>query len=642
MKRLLLLSSAVLLWAACAWGQSQGAIEIKVADSTGAVIPGAQVQLFSSKLEAPALASGVSDSRGVIRFERLAPGNYRVHVSIEGFLTSETAVTVAADKTEELIVRLQLGSVTETVEISQGRRRGMGIGRIFGPSRRKSAPMRPPGSGGGVGSGSGGGIGGGAFRVPANTEEYDHIAESGFHSPSDNPLSTFSIDVDTASYSNFRRFLRQGRLPPADAVRIEELLNYFRYNDPVPEAGAAHPVRVTAELAACPWKPGHKLARVALRSRSIDMADLAPSNLTFLIDVSGSMGYADKLPLLKKALAMLAEQLRPQDRVAIVVYAGAAGVVLDSTSGSQPGKILEALERLHAGGSTAGAKGIELAYKTARANFIKGGNNRVILATDGDFNVGVSSQGELVRLIEKQREHGVFLTVLGFGQGNLADARMEQIADHGNGQFMYIDSPLEARRALVEQIGGTLATVAKDVKIQVEFNPTRVAQYRLIGYENRMLAAKDFDDDAKDAGEMGAGHSVVALYEIIPPSADEAATIKLRYQEPSPTKEAKRSGELLTVKVRYKPPTADESQLLSQPLLDASRSIEEAGEELRWSAAVAQYGMLLRDSNHHGEATWDSTAALARGALGEDRSGLRAELASLIRTAQALHAEPRP
>lgn len=470
----------------------------------------------------------------------------------------------------------------------------------------------------------------------ANTEEYSAISEKSFHAVADDPLSTFSVDVDTASYSNVRRFLRVGRMPPVDAVRIEELLNYFRYDDPVPEPGAEHPMRITTELAACPWQPNHKLARIALRSRAIDLQDLPATSLTFLLDVSGSMSDRDKLPLLQEALALLTEQLRSQDRVAIVVYAGAAGVVLPATPGSRRAEILAALERLEAGGSTAGAEGIQLAYRLARENFLPQGNNRVILATDGDFNVGLSSQGELVRLIEKERDAGVFLTVLGFGQGNLADARMEQLADHGNGQYLYIDSALEARRALVQQVGGTLATVAKDVKIQVEFNPTRVAGYRLIGYENRLLEAQDFEDDKKDAGELGAGHSVVALYEVVPVGASESGGAPLRYQERSPTEAAKVSGELMTVKVRYKPPSGEQSVLVEQAVPDADRSIDEAGQEMRWSAVVAEYGMLLRGSAHKGEATWESAAALGQTALGADPDGLRAELLYLIKTAQGL------
>lgn len=352
-----------------------------------------------------------------------------------------------------------------------------------------------------------------------NTEQYDHIKKKGFVRARRKPLSTFSIDVDTASYANVRRFLREGRLPPADAVRIEELINYFDYEYGDPPAD--QPFSITTEMSDCPWKQGHRLAHIALRSKPIATENLPPNSLVFLLDVSGSMSSHDKLPLLKKALALLIDQLRPQDRVAIVVYAGAAGLVLDPTHGSEKEKMLRAIDALQAGGSTAGGAGIQLAYKLARESFMEGGNNRVTLATDGDFNVGVSSDGELVKIIEREREHGVFLTVLGFGTGNLKDSKMEKLADHGNGNYAYIDSLLEGRKVLVEQMGGTLLTVAKDVKLQVEFNPTKVKAYRLIGYENRRLRDEEFNDDKKDASDLGAGHSVTALYEIIPADSDE-------------------------------------------------------------------------------------------------------------------------
>ena len=600
--------------------QQTGELLVRVTDASAAAIPSARVELRPEANSGEATASLTTDRTGHARFKALAPGKYSLHVQSDGFKSLEKAVAIEAGRTSTVVVQLDVGQVSETVEVGRGK--GSGFGGIF--RRHKSAP--PPAAA----------MRAGIAGWNIHTEEYSHIAENGFRAVADDPLSTFSIDVDTASYANVRRFLRDGSMPPKDAVRIEELLNYFRYDDPVPEPDAEHPVRITTELTVCPWEPRHRLARIALRSRAIDLKDLPASSLTFLIDVSGSMSDRDKLPLLRDALAMFANQLRPQDRVSIVVYAGAAGVVLPPTPGSRKGEVLAALEGLRAGGSTAGAAGIQLAYQLARENYLPQGNNRVILATDGDFNVGVSSQGELVRLIEKEREAGVFLTVLGFGQGNLADARMEQIADHGNGQYLYIDSALEARRALVQQIGGTLHTVAKDVKIQVEFNPTRVAKYRLIGYENRLLAAQDFADDKKDAGEMGAGHSVAALYEIVPAGAEGAGGIDLRYQERAPTEQAKTSGELMTVKLRYKPPTADESLLVEQRALDSDRPLEKAGQELRWSAAVAQYGMLLRDSEHKGKTSWESTAALAQDALGADPDGLRAELLYLIKTAQGL------
>ncbi len=360
----------------------------------------------------------------------------------------------------------------------------------------------------------------GRYNSNFNTEAYDYIAESIFVSAAFDPVSTFSIDVDRASYSNIRRFINDGQLPPEDAVRIEEMINYFTYDYPAPTSD--HPFSVTAEMSVAPWNSLHKLVRIGIQGRKIDTEDLPPTNLVFLIDVSGSMQSANKLPLLKSSFRMLVGELRPEDRVALVVYAGAAGLVLPSTPGDSKDEILEAIEALEAGGSTAGGEGIKLAYEVARENYIEGGNNRVILATDGDFNVGASSDAEMVRLIEEMREDGTFLTVLGFGTGNIKDSKMEKLADHGNGNFAYIDNLMEARKVLVTEMGGTLLTIAKDVKIQVEFNPARVQAYRLIGYENRALRDEEFNDDTKDAGELGAGHSVTALYEVIPVGVESA------------------------------------------------------------------------------------------------------------------------
>mgnify|MGYP002624107259 CR=1 FL=1 len=475
----------------------------------------------------------------------------------------------------------------------------------------------------------------------ADREAYAHIAENEFQSVASNPLSTFSIDVDRASYSNVRRFIEDGMRPPVDAVRIEELINYFPYDDP-PPAGE-HPFTVTAEVAPAPWQPLHHLVRVGLKGREIDMAEAPTNNLVFLLDVSGSMNSPDKLPLLKKAFSMLVDELRDDDRVAIVVYAGAAGMVLPSTPGSEREKIREALGRLTAGGSTAGGAGIRLAYRVARENYIEGGNNRVILATDGDFNVGASSDAEMIRLIEEKREQGTFLTVLGFGTGNLQDAKMEQIADHGNGNFAYIDGELEAKKVLVDEMGGTLVTIAKDVKIQVEFNPARVAAYRLIGYENRLLAAEDFNDDTKDAGELGAGHSVTALYEVVPVGVESSAVIRdvdpLRYQR-NDEPEVLDNEEMLFVKLRYKQPDGDTSQLVTRRVGDTA---VETSDDFRFAAAVAAWGMLLRDSEHCAGFTLDDVAKLARGALGDDPMGYRADFLRLVdraRSVEILDMEP--
>ncbi|MEM7414359.1 MAG: von Willebrand factor type A domain-containing protein [Gemmatimonadota bacterium] len=477
----------------------------------------------------------------------------------------------------------------------------------------------------------------------ASREGYAHIAENDFAPVASSPVSTFSIDVDRASYANVRRFLNQGVRPPVDAVRIEELINYFPYDDAAPYSDDEHPFTVSTEVAPAPWAPEHHLLRIGLKGVEIDLDDAPANNLVFLLDVSGSMGSADKLPLLKTAFELLIDELRPQDRVAIVVYAGAAGLVLPSTPGSDRDTILEALRSLNAGGSTAGGAGINLAYSVAQENFIEGGNNRVILATDGDFNVGASSDAEMIRLIEEKREGGTFLTVLGFGTGNLQDAKMEQIADHGNGNFSYIDSRLEAQKVLVNELGGTLVTIAKDVKIQVEFNPARVAAYRLIGYENRLLATEDFNDDTKDAGELGAGHSVTALYEIVPVGADTDVEIRdvdpLRYQRPDPSAGADNE-ELLFVKLRYKEPTGTESRLLTRTVGDIEG---ETSDDFRFSAAVAAWGMLLRSSEHCGDFTLADVARLARGAVGDDRHGYRADFLQLLdraRAADILAAEP--
>ena len=472
-------------------------------------------------------------------------------------------------------------------------------------------------------------------RGPADfhTEAYDRIRDNPFLAVANNPLSTFSIDVDTASYANVRRFLAQGQLPPKDAVRIEELLNYFRYDYPEPRGET--PFSVTTEVAACPWKPEHRLVRVGLRGRSVDAASVPPRRLTFLLDVSGSMDAPNKLPLLKEAMGLLVESLREQDRVAIVVYAGSSGLVLSPTSGDRKAEIRDALASLEAGGSTAGGEGIELAYEVAAQMFLPGGVNRVVLATDGDFNVGTTSLGELSRLIEAKRRRGVFLSVLGFGEGNLKDSTMEMLADRGNGNYAYIDGLAEARKVLVSEAGGTLVTIAKDVKIQVELNPGRVAAYRLVGYENRLLRAEDFADDRKDAGEIGAGHTVTALYEIVPRGVATSlpGVEPLRYRQPASLSGAAATEELMTVKLRYKEPDGETSRLLSVAVRDGGAR---ASEDLRFAAAVAEFGLLLRESEHRGGATWAQARELAEGARGRDAGGYRAAFLDLVRRAEEL------
>ncbi|MET0648286.1 MAG: VWA domain-containing protein [Pyrinomonadaceae bacterium] len=467
-------------------------------------------------------------------------------------------------------------------------------------------------------------------------EAYAKIDENPFLEAARAPLSTFSIDVDTASYSNTRRFLNDGQLPPRDAVRIEELVNYFSYEYPQPDGQT--PFSVTAEVAECPWNTQHKLVHIGLQGKKISTEDLPPANLVFLVDVSGSMAAANKLPLVKSSLRTLAGQLTSRDRVAVVVYAGASGLVLPSTTGDQRGEIISAVERLQAGGSTNGGSGLRLAYRVAEENFIRGGTNRVVLATDGDFNVGLTSDAELVNLIEEKRRGGVFLSVLGFGTGNLNDSMMEKLADKGNGNYAYIDTEAEARKALGEQVAGTLATIAKDVKIQVEFNPRLVAGYRLIGYENRLLADRDFNDDTKDAGEIGAGHTVTALYEVVPagqkienPGVDE-----LKYSRPAEVPQGAGAHELLTVKLRYKEPEGDVSRPLSVGVPDRQASYRNASDNFKFAAAVAEFGLLLRDSRYKGQSSYAAAAELARASTGADLTGRRTEFVNLIQSARSL------
>ncbi len=440
---------------------------------------------------------------------------------------------------------------------------------------------------------------------PSHTEDYDAIQENRFRRTRDEPLSTFSMDVDAASYTNIRRYLRNGHLPPKDAVRIEEMINYFEYDYPQPLG--TDPVSITDQIGPCPWNTAHYLLQIGLASQKIDVDSLPPANLVFLIDVSGSMNTWNKLPLLKKAFRLLAQQIRFIDQVSIVVYAGAAGLVLPPTTGRQKELILAAIDRLESGGSTAGGAGLKLAYQTARNNFIGQGNNRVILATDGDFNVGLSSDAEMVRLIEKERESGVFLSVLCFGAGNYKDNKMQKLADAGNGNHFYIDQVEEAKRVFVQEFGSTLFTIAKDVKLQVEFNPSQVEGYRLIGYENRLLNHEDFDDDQKDAGDMGAGHTVTALYEIIPAGLTNdpslAQTSKLRYQWRTPNTRSLML-EMATVKFRYKHPNQKTSQLFTHTIQPGIKPTQGVNQDFQWATIVSGFGLLLRDSEWKGHLTY--------------------------------------
>jgi Ca-activated chloride channel homolog len=468
-----------------------------------------------------------------------------------------------------------------------------------------------------------------------NTDEYNKITENEFKDVRQNPLSTFSIDVDKASYANVRSYLNGGLLPPPDAVRIEELINYFSYD--YPEPSGEHPFSITTELTGTPWNPESRLFLIGIQGKRLDYQNLQPCNLVFLIDTSGSMGEENKLPLLKEALGLLVNNLSARDRIAIVAYAGSAGVVLDSTPASSGRTIIRAMDKLSSGGSTAGGAGIELAYKTARENYIPGGNNRVILCTDGDFNVGTSSTGSLVDLITEKRKEDIYLTICGFGMGNYKDGRMEEISKAGNGNYFYIDSRKEAEKVFVKEMRANMFTIAKDVKIQLEFNPAEVKAYRLIGYENRLMAAEDFKDDTKDAGELGPGHTVTALYEILlaGSGSEVRSADDLKYQDSSLSSEAA-SGELLTVKFRYKPVESDVSIPIERAVGTDSVQFGQASGNLRFAASVAGFGMLLRESKFSGTASWASVIELATMARGRDEEGYRSEFIDLARKAATL------
>ncbi|MBI4909543.1 MAG: von Willebrand factor type A domain-containing protein [Acidobacteria bacterium] len=604
---LLLLNCAPILFS-----QQTASLSGSLTDPTGASIVNAKIEV-----SCPVVGfntSVVTDPNG--RFTMIGlPAQVvcSITASSPGFRTFTTQFTPHSGQPTRFDIRLDLGFLTETVEVSASR----------SVTQRQA---RVPASG---------------IRIRGmnwNTEQYDHFVENPFASPRIQPLSTFSADVDTASYSNIRRVLREGRLPPPGAVRIEEMLNYFPYNQPGPEGD--DPFAFQTELAQCPWNASNWLLRVAIRTKPVAMENLPPSNLVFLIDVSGSMDMPSKLPLIKQSMRLLVEQLREQDRVAVAVYAGAAGRVLDPTPGSDKRRILDAIESLRPGGSTNGAQGIRLAYQLARQSLLPKGNNRVILATDGDFNVGVSSDDELVRLIEQERESGVSLSVLGFGMGNLKDSKMEKLADHGNGNYAYIDTLREARKVLVEQMAGTLLTVAKDVKFQLEFNPAAVRSYRLIGYENRVLRPEEFNDDKKDAGDLGAGHQTTALYEIAPiASADLASPVdKLRYQDTKPNRRGKSSSELCFVKVRYKHPQSATSRLLKWPVLAAPGKFQEASADFRFAAAVAEAGQVLRNSKFTADGSLEHARKAAQSALAHDPGGYRAEFVQLLENAIALSA----
>jgi Ca-activated chloride channel homolog len=621
-----------------------------IVDPAGGVIPGANVELLAGST---VIGKTVSAADGTFRFSDVAAGRYEIRVTLSGFRQTLASIAIGASAPPPLRLKLLIGSVSETVTVNDAAGRaapggavgGVVSGRAVSPtpppppaaSAPYSAPIASPGAGGG-----GGGYAGGALAISGvappspDDETYGSIAENTFRRVTDQPLSTFSIDVDTASYANVRRFLNDGRLPPADAVRVEELINYFHFDYADATQGA--PFGVTTEVVPCPWNSRHRLALIGLQARRLPPGRTPPRNLVFLLDVSGSMATNDKLPLVKNAMKMLAETLTPEDRVAIVTYAGTTGVALPATRGDRTAVIQNAIASLAAGGSTNGGAGIQLAYQIAGENFVRGGINRVILATDGDFNVGITAMDQLTRLIEEKRGSGVFLSVLGVGTGNLKDATMEKLADKGNGNYNYLDSLTEARKVLVAEAGSTLVTVAKDVKIQVEFNPAQVGAYRLVGYENRRLKAREFNDDTKDAGEMGAGHNVTALYEIVPPREDVNAggIDPLKYQRPETATAARvpvPSTELMTIKVRYKKPDGDRSALVTVPVAGRNTSLTK---NVGFAAAVAEFGMLLRESAYRADATWEDAVRLASSHRGDDPDGYRAEFIRLVELAASL------
>ena len=468
-----------------------------------------------------------------------------------------------------------------------------------------------------------------------NAETYKEIKENSFVAVAQQPVTTFSADVDRAAYANVRRIIGYGQIPPKDAVRIEEMVNYFDYDYPAPEEGSASPLRVSPELAPAPWNPNHLLLRIGLQAKKIDLAKAPPSNIVFLIDVSGSMDEENKLPLLKSSFKMLLGQLRPDDKIAIVTYANGTKVALPSTSVKDKEKIIKVLDNLYASGGTSGGKGIQLAYEQAQKSFIKNGNNRIILATDGDFNIGINNTTDLEKFIEKQRESGIYMSVLGFGIGNYRDDMAETIADKGNGNYAYIDNITEAKKVLVNELSGTLFAVAKDVKLQLEFNPKYVKEYKLIGYENRMLANEDFTNDKKDAGEIGAGHTVTALYELVPSDGKVAQSLRYQSQE---LNEKGKGNELGFLKIRYKDPKVKDAKSveITEPLVFNKKALKETSTDYRFAASVAEFGILLRDNSNKANATYGQVIELAEGAIGKDPEGYRKEFVRLVKSVKML------
>jgi len=635
--------------------QGIGTIQGTITTRSGAALSGAHVAVTGKGTN----RMTTTDASGHFSIGGLPDGTYKVLAAHAGYVTASTSITLKGAST--MSVQLALAANTTSTKTTPAR--PAEAKPADGKLMKKAEAQRPAAEPGLVSAtpppppvtradrkAAGARIAPSApspLSLPAgqpmvldqdpdmNTEAYARIDDNPFLRTDQKPLSTFSSDVDTASYANLRRFLRDGQLPPKDAVRIEEMINYFRYDYPAPPAG--QPFSITTEVGPSPFNSKFQLVRIGLQAPAIDDDKVPARNLVFLLDVSGSMMAPNKLPLVKRAMNLLVENLRDNDRVAIAVYAGASGLALPSTTGKNKDAIRTAIANLEAGGSTNGAAGIKLAYDVAQQHFIKGGINRVILATDGDFNVGTTSEGDLTRLIEAKREHGIFLSVLGFGMGNLKDSTMEKLADRGNGNYAYIDTIEEARKVLVKEAGATLVTVAKDVKLQVELNPATVAGYRLIGYENRLMHDEDFNDDKKDAGDIGAGHSVTALYEIVPAGlpVPGGKVDSLKYQTKVQATGANAS-ELMTVKVRYKAPDGKQSKLLSHVVPVAKPELAKTSNDFRWAAAVAGFGMMLREAKDRGNLSWAQVLSLAEGATGSDAEGYRRQMLDLVKRASRL------
>lgn len=581
-------------------------------------IPGVTILVEGTKIKS------ATDSRGKYSII-VEQGKNTLVASAIGYVTQR--ITIQKGSTIDIYLKTSPGSLTEVVVVGYGSQRKKSVvGAVSTTPSQEVIAGKVPGVSTRIR---------GIATYDMNSESYAGISENQFSDPKSTPLSTFAIDVDAASYSNFRRFINNGQLPPKDAVRIEEMINYFRYDLPAPTND--DPVAIHTELSSAPWNPQHRLLRIGLKAKEVKTDNLPASNLVFLIDVSGSMNEANKLPLVKSSMKMLVDQLRPVDKVAIVVYAGAAGLKLESTACDQKTKIKDAIDDLTSGGSTAGGAGIKLAYKIARENFIKKGNNRIILATDGDFNVGASSDKDMEQLISEERESGVSISILGFGMGNYKDSKMEILADKGHGNYAYIDNITEATKSMITEFGGTLFTVAKDVKLQIEFNPAKVQAYRLVGYENRLLAKEDFNNDKKLGGDMGVGHTVTALYEIIPVGIKSSFTVDpLKYQALNAAPALTNSTEMVTIKFRYKQPDSEKSKMIQTSLKDVPKTLSQASDDFKFASAVAELGLLLRNSDFKQQSNYEDLIDMAKKAKGKDVEGYRAEFIRLAESVKLM------